>query len=300
MDLKHISLYENQVECELKEEDIEKLNVGGIVCNQFLEGINTCFDISSMWDKNVMTANLCYIHNELNSGNMKILYKCSSMLSNGLYLEKSSVKSVVIPLMTLQQLRNWVCPRKIHVKIKVGFYWGTGGDEFDKNNILCDVEDFFPICSPSTNHTISMNNLLDSGNFSDVTLVCKDNTIILAHKCLLLTSPYFYALFGKYFGQQDQNIVNTEYDGDTMKILLSFIYSGILQEDKVDDWQEMYLAASFYQMECLMRHSELQLMTRVKREWNCIKGLFRFANTFNAFKLKYFLICLTRYIQQTT
>ena len=300
MDLKQISFHENQVECEIKEEHVARLIAGGIVCRQYLEEINTCFDICSMWNNGIVSANLCYIDTELSSGNKKILYKCSIKLSNGLYSEESSVKSIVVPLMTLEQLRDWSVPRKIWVEIQAGFYWGTGGDEFEKNNIFCDVKDFVPISFPSTLHTISMNNLLESGSFSDVTLVCKDNKLILAHKCLLLTSPYFFALFGKYFGQKGQNIVNVEFDLYTMKILVSFIYSGRVQEDKVVDWQELYLAASFYQTEILIRYCQLQLMTRVNREWNSILGLPRFANRFQTFKLKKYLIQLTRYLQQTT
>ena len=46
MDLKHSSLYQNQLEFELKEEDIKKLNAGGLVCNKFLGEINTSFDIN--------------------------------------------------------------------------------------------------------------------------------------------------------------------------------------------------------------------------------------------------------------
>ena len=300
MDLKQISLYKEQIECEIKEEDVDKLSAGGLVCSQYLEGINTSFDICSMWNKDTITANFCYIDTELSRGNKKILYKCSIMLSNGKYLEESSFKTVVVPLMALEQLGDWSPPRKIKVIIEIGVCWATGGDEFDRKNILCDVNDFFPICSSSTIHTTSMNTLLESGYLSDVTLVCRDNKMIYAHKCLLSTSPYFKALFGQHFGKKNQNIVNVEFDRDTMVNLVSFIYSGRVQEEKVCDWKELYLAASFYQTGILIRHSELQLMTRVNREWNCIKRLLKFANMSQALKLKKFLISLTRYLQQTT
>ena len=63
------------------------------------------------------------------------------MLSNDKYFEETSFKTVVLPLIALEQLEAWSPPRKIKVKIEVGIYWGTGGDEFDRNNILCDVSD---------------------------------------------------------------------------------------------------------------------------------------------------------------
>jgi hypothetical protein len=299
MDLQKISFHEVEIQCEIKEGDVSMLEAGGYVRRQYLGDINTVFDIFHLDNNDAVAAHISYIHNELDD-DLKIYYKCAIVLSNGRYYEESFFKYGVIPLMTFEELQAWQVPRNVNVKMKVGFYWGTGGDQFDQQNILIDIEDFVPICSPPSFHTNSMDVLLNSGKFSDVTLVCNDNKTILAHKCLLLASPYFSALFGDNFGQEAQKLVNVEYDICTMRIVVSFVYSGRVQEEDVCNWQALYQAALFYQMENLARHCELQLMTRVSRQWDSIRELIRFASTFYAVKLKKFLIRLTRNLQETT
>ena len=134
--------------------------------------------------------------------------------------------------------------------------------------------------------------------FSDVTLLCDNMTSICTHKCILLGSPYFRALFGCHFAQKDQKVVKAESDAETMLIVLSFIYTGQIDEGEVTSWPKLFQVASFYQLEILTRHCELQMMTKVNTEWNNIKSILKFTIFFNALKLKKFLVNLARKIQK--
>jgi hypothetical protein len=296
MDLKQISYHQIEFQLQITKEDIRALEKNGYLGRQYFGEINTIFDIS-LYGTSSLTAYIGYIryieHERENE--MNIFYKSTIKMSNGKCFERSFNKFGTIQMIPLD---DFDVPIILSVTIQVGFYWGNGADYFETNNILTEIEDFIPICSPETDHTISMNSILNNGNFSDVTLICTDTKKILAHRCLLLRSHYFKALFID-FGQIEQNIVKVEYELETMKNLLSYLYSEKIKEENVSNWKNLFKAASFYQIEKLARHCQLQLMSRVDKTWNHITELFRFAIVFNATKLKRFLVLLTRRLQQT-
>ena len=115
----------------------------------------------------------------------------------------------------------------------------------------------------------------------------------------MLSSPYFSALIRDDVEWEDKSVINVGYSEEIMKTLLSFLYSGRVQVDHAHDWQELYRASDFYQIDSLARHCELQLMVRASRQWNKITELLRFSKFYNAYKLKMFLICLARNMQVT-
>ena len=73
-------------------------------------------------------------------------------MSNGKCFERSFNKFGTIQMIPLDDFDK---PMVLNITIQVGFYWGTGGDYFETNNILTEIEDFVPICSPETDQTIS-------------------------------------------------------------------------------------------------------------------------------------------------
>ena len=84
-----------------------------------------------------------------------------------------------------------------------------------------------------------------------------------------------------------------------MLIVLTILYIGRITEEEVTNWPKLFQVASFYQIETLTRHCELQMMTRVTNCLEDIKELLKFAIKLHANKLKRYLVVLTRRIQET-
>ena len=184
---------------------------------------------------------------------------------------------------------------KISLVLRVGIYDGEG-TIWDWQNILTDINDFSQFSFP-TDHKVRMNDLLESGAFSDITLVCSDGQEIKSHKCILTACPYFRALLSKNFSESQRLFIKIDFDHSMMKIFLSFLYSGYICNKKVENWTDMFIMASFYGLEELSRYCELQMMTRVERNMEYIKQILHFAMRYRAFKLKKFLIRLVHQIQ---
>ena len=106
-------------------------------------------------------------------------------------------------------------------------------------------------------------------------------------------------MFGCHFAQKDQKVVRAESDAQTMLIVLTFLYTGQIDEEEVTDWPKLYQVASYYHLEILTIHCELQMMTRVTNCLEDIKELLKFAIKLHANKLKRYLVVLTRRIQET-
>ena len=302
MDLKTTTLLETEFDIE-----ITNVNISEMLSRPFFRHVceKTCADMKIkfvIYFSDITDTIIAKIRNTEQSSSIWSwsITKYSFILSDGSIHNGTFVgrRDESIRLLSLDQVRAWPAPRKIQVKIMVGDYRGDGGDFWDKKHILTEVEDFASVCYPSTFHTRSMENLLYSGIFSDVTLVCDDEREISTHKNLLISSSYFKALFGCNFGKKEQKVVKVECGYNTLKMMVSFLYGGRVEEKEVENWPDLYKTASFYQLEILARHCELQMMVRVTREWGSIRELIRFASMFHAFKLKRFLIYLTRRLQE--
>ena len=227
----------------------------------------------------------------------RVFFKYTLSLSNGNPFEDCCWNYAKIPLMTFEELRIWKKPRKFCLKINIGIYSGTHGTKWEWQNIFTDPEDFFPLCSPPTFHSNCMDALKISRMFSDVTLLCTDNISIPAHKCILIGSPYFKALFG---WKECQRVVEVECDFDSMYCILSFLYSGRIEEDNVVNWPNLFQAASYFQLETLSRHCELQMMTRLNKSLDEIKVLLKFSVKFHANELHNSLVAFIKMIQDTS
>ena len=76
-----------------------------------------------------------------------------------------------------------------------------------------------------------------------------------------------------------------EFDLAPMRVVLQYLYSGRISEDSVRNWAELFEVASFFCLDILARHCELQMMTRASNDVNEIKMLIKFALRFHARKL---------------
>lgn len=96
---------------------------------------------------------------------------------------------------------------------------------------------------PDSELADNMNNLLETGNFSDMAL--KNNNIkIPVHKAILAArSPVFAAMFQHDLEENKQGFVSiTDLDIDVLREMLRFIYTG--KVTKLDTMADSLLAAA--------------------------------------------------------
>ena len=296
MDLRKIQFYEEHYEMNISDKEIVKLEDSKLIHGGYFHDSKCEFDFLDL--ENGAKVKL-YI-GSTTQDDERVFLKYSMSLSNGKTFKDCSWGYSMIPLMTLADIRGWKIPRKFSLKIQIGIYMGTGGERWEWQNILTDAEDFSPLCSVPTSQSKCMSDLLASAMFSDIKLLCTDSILLSAHKCILIGSPYFRALFGFHFQKSNQNIVKVENDSGSMQVILSYLYSGRIEYDKVDSWPDLYQVASFYQLEDLSQHCELQMMARVTSSIDDIKYVLKFSIDFHARKLKRYLVKLSRRIQKTS
>ena len=205
-------------------------------------------------------------------------------------------------LMTVEEMTNWTGSILISVEMKYSFYLGHV-EHWDLAHMFMEGQDLDVWCSASRSsdfHTIRMEKMLKCPQFADVTFVCDDGVNIPCHKNILFNFSYFGSLFGSSFGGADEKEIIVGYNSSTMRTMLVFMYSGRVEEKQVDNWPDLFVAASFYQVGELAMYCELAMMSRVDREdWISIRHLIRFASIFSACKLRRFLILLSRKKQET-
>ena len=112
-----------------------------------------------------------------------------------------------------------------------------------------------------------------------------------------IACPYFMALLSNRFERSNENLAKVEFDLAPMRVVLQYLYSGRISEDSVRNWAELFEVASFFCLDILARHCELQMMTRASNDVNEIKMLIKFALRFHARKLSVYLTNLVRKIQ---
>ena len=293
MDLRRVRLLKETFRVTISSEEIEMLRNRETICPFWSNYCKTGFDINHLNNSN--TAQI-YLGNSTENGD-RVFYDCKIQLSNGKRIDKSFWNYSVFCLMPLHEMEEWEQPRKLTVSLEVGVYEGNG-EEWEWKNILMNIEDFSPVCFAPYPHTETMDQLYRSSKFSDVTLICDDNKEIFAHKCLLLGSPFFTALFNNHFGNSNQSVIKVEADYDTMTTIVTFLYCGRVEDIDVVNWPDLYRVAGFYQIHPLANHCELQLMSRVSKSMENIKKFLKFAKVFNAKKLRTYLIKLAKRLQQ--
>ena len=96
---------------------------------------------------------------------------------------------------------------------------------------------------PDSELADNMNNLLETGNFSDMALQ-KNNIKIPVHKAILAArSPVFAAMFQHDLEENKQGFVSiTDLDIDVLREMLRFIYTG--KVTKLETMADSLLAAA--------------------------------------------------------
>ena len=295
MNLSKVRKMVYQFNFDLKDQDIGRLESRGIIASAYFVESKSTVDIFK-----VSTSR----HINFHIGNFyedddRVFYEFQAYLSNGVVIRRTFWNFCLIPLMSVDDLKLWKKPRKISIILGVGMYDGEGSAS-EWQNVLTSINDFTPVCTQMTFHSESMENLLTSGFHADVTFNFPTGETLLAHKCLLsASSPYFRALFRGNFEKSNEDIIRVEFEYNLMKVMVLFLYSGQVDEDKVENWPDMYRIAQFYNVEMLANHSELQMMVGSPRDAEGIKEILKFAVKYQAKRLKRFMILLMRSIQET-
>ena len=213
-------------------------------------------------------------------------------------IQKSFWNFEILPIMTFDELNLWQNPRKIQLKLQIGLYEGDGSAN-EWQNILTKVEHFTPVCFEQTFHTSKMDEMLTSGRFANLTLRCLNDRELQVHKCILANaSPYFRALFSEIF-EPISNVIDVNFDYNVVKAVMSFIYSGRLDEAMVVNWPDLFVMARYYQLDVLAVHSELRMMVNMPKDMESIKKMIKFAISYQARDLKQYIIKMARNIQET-
>ena len=229
----------------------------------------------------------------------RCFFDFKATLSNGMVFEKKFWHFEIIEMMSFRDLSSWKTPRKISIVLKVGIYEGEGSST-EWQEILEDIDDFTPVCSPRTFHSQRMEQLLDKGYYSDITFKFPTGRELLAHKCILMASSlYFRVLFSGTFVESQNNAIDVNFDFDLMRLVVLFLYTGQVNDKDVKNWPDVYSIARFYDINVLAKHAELQMMANAPKDIEEIKNVLRFAVKCQAFRLKKFMVKYTRKMQET-
>ena len=295
MDLKKVRQIEYNFDVVLTDQDLRILEIVGML-----------YSPSSYFPDSKTYVDVCYSgHTDLicihignsNEEEDRTFYEFNAKGFASKIYENKFWGHGVIHLETMESIRERKNPRTININIKGGIYDGYGTEDMWMN-VFIAVEDFTPVAFPATFHSQAMDNLLEKGNFADINIFCKDGRVLKAHKCLLIACPYFMALLSNRFERSNENLAKVEFDLAPMRVVLQYLYSGRISEDSVRNWAELFEVASFFCLDILARHCELQMMTRASNDVNEIRMLIKFALRFHARKLSVYLTNLVRKIQK--
>ena len=292
MDLTRVRQFDHQFDLVfLTSKVVRTLEASGMVTVLFLPSTQTSIELSySPYTNDI------YFHiGQFDGEEDRALMEFSLYLSDGSICEARFWGYGTVRFVGMENLRALSSMKKGKVILKIGLYEGNGSQNCWKK-VFQTIEDFTPVVFPPNEHSHHLDNLLENGKYSDVTLRCQDGIEISTHKCLLLSCPYFKALFSGHFGMGTKTI-RVDFSHEIMKIILKFVYSGRIFENDVRNWQDLYIAADFYCLEDLVRHCELQMMVRAPQSIQEIKFLLNFAVKFHARKLRIYLVQVVRELE---
>ena len=293
MDLNKVRKFDYQINLDIFDYDIMLLNQG-LTASKFFYDSQAFLDIFPNFHDRIVNFHVGHLVED----DGRRFFQFSAKLSNGMLIQKSFWNFEILPIMTFNELNLWKTPRNIHLSLKIGLYEGDGSAN-EWQNILTKVEHFTPVCFEQTFHTSKMDEMLTSGRFANLTLRCLNDRELQVHKCILANaSPYFRALFRDFF-EPISNVIDVNFDYNVVKAVMSFIYSGRLDEAMVVNWPDLFVMARYYQLDVLAVHSELRMMVNMPKDMESIKKMIKFAIFHQAQDLKKYIIKMTRYIQET-
>lgn len=122
--------------------------------------------------------------------------------------------------------------------------------------------------------------LLESGKFSDFTIIASGQEFKVHKNILSLGSPVFLAMFECDLDEKKDNSVTVDFDPHVFYCMLVFIYSGKLPENISSEISmDLYELAHMYQMDLLMRICYGHVLSLKIHAENALK-LYEFAAKF--------------------
>lgn len=122
--------------------------------------------------------------------------------------------------------------------------------------------------------------LLESGKFSDFTIIASGKEFKVHKNILSLESPVFLAMFECDLDEKANSSVSVDFDPHVLSCMLKFIYSGKLPENiSSENSMDLYELAHMYQMDLLMRICYGHVSSLKIHEENALK-LYEFAAKF--------------------
>ena len=294
IDLSKVRMLEYTINLDITDLDVLRLATRGTIASMYFKESRILLDI---FHRSYTTKANFYIGN-IHEDDDRIFFHFLASLSNGVVIEKAFWNYSIIPLMTLEAMESWKRPRKISITLKVGLYEGHGLVQ-DWQNVLSKIDDFIPVCFQPSPYTRMMDELLNSCRFTDVKISCLDGRELSVHKCLLTAaSPYFRATFSENF-KNSNAIIKVEFNYPIVKEVISYIYTGRLKEEMIENWPDVYRMACYFHLDILANHSELQMIVHTPSDMDGMKNVLKFAMKFHALRLKSFIIERIRIIQKT-
>jgi len=142
------------------------------------------------------------------------------------------------------------------------------------NSLSCDMRDAFAM-----------------SDFTDMTIVC-DKREFHCHKFMLAARSEVFAamLRHEFLEKQNSRVDVKEIDGETMELLLSYIYTGQVTDFKNVSVVELFKAADRYRLDHLKNMCEEELVKRV--EASNAADILSLAHKYNAGPLKSFALAM--------
>ena len=142
------------------------------------------------------------------------------------------------------------------------------------NSLSCDLGDSFK-----------------STDFTDMTIIC-DKREFHCHKFMLAARSEVFAamLRHEFLEKQNSRVDVKEIDGETMELLLSYVYTGHVTDFKNVSVVELFKAADRYRLDHLKHMCEEELVNRV--EASNAADILSLAHKYNAAPLKSFALAM--------
>lgn len=144
---------------------------------------------------------------------------------------------------------------------------------------------------PTTSLSSDMAEAFASADFTDMTIVC-DKREFHCHKFMLAARSEVFAamLRHEFLEKQSSRVDIKELDGETMALLLSYIYTGQVQDFSNVSVVDLFKAADRYRLDHLKHLCEEELVTRV--EASNAADILSLAHKYNAQPLKSFALSM--------
>ena len=177
-------------------------------------------------------------------------------LSNGLLFKDSFWDHSKIPFLTFDQLAQWKSPRKVKVTCKIGYYYGIHDGNAEWQSMLTEIDDFLTVVSVPSSFTQRRENIFEEKEFTDVTIICEDEIEIKAHKQFLISSPFFLS-YVRFASVNEDIVVYLPAESKIVRILMGFLYSGIIREKQDVNWKDLYVLAMYCNLWYLANQCQL-------------------------------------------